>query len=98
GDVMGEPIDELLMPRQVVDGFVRGVDVGREQSGERLVQDGHRTFPRGVHPLDQLWRAANGRERWIRPCDPLRMVSDSLEQFCDEPRIVQFNLRSLALR
>src|SRR2546426_7331613 len=33
GDVMGESIDQFLMPREVVDGLVRSVDVRGQEGG-----------------------------------------------------------------
>src|SRR5437879_7189895 len=93
GDMMRESIDQLLVPREVVDGLIRGVDVRGQEGGEGLVQDGHGRFPGGVHFLDQPWFEPALRERGIRPGDALCVVPDPLEQLGDEPRIVQLDLR-----
>ena len=52
GDMVGEPVDQLLVLVEVVHRRIRSVNVRGQQSGEGLVQDCNRGLPGDVHLLE----------------------------------------------
>ena len=89
---MGQSVDQFLVAIEVIDRLVRRVDVRREEGEERLVEDRDRGIAGGVQFFEQPRLEAVLREDRIGPGDPFGMVPDALEEFGDEPVVVQLRL------